>query len=192
MATRNSHGRTLLLRKFQARNDAEYFSRTGRLRPLTDSVIDGTVDVYTDGSASQGRAGCGVFFGTNSPRNIACAFPFDNHTNNRAELYAIYLAICAVSDMHPRRLRIHTDSRYSINALTTWRDAWTRTSFKDNTIANRELVEMVWARMDTVSFAIEFVWVRGHAGSHGNHGADALANAGRALVPTTTNNTTTT
>ena len=186
MAVRNSHGRTLLLRKFQERDDAAYFSRCGRMRTVVaqrggEEEAEGIIDVYTDGSASQGWAGCGVFFYTGSPMNVSSAFPFENHTNNRAELYAIFLAIHTVRRNKPRtrRLRVHTDSQYSINALTTWREAWTRSSFKGDTIANRDIVEMLWVEMDAASFAIEFVWVSGHSGIRGNHEADALANEGR-------------
>ena len=53
--------------------------------------------VYTDGSCvgngkRGAKAGCGVFFGDNDPRNLSIPLPFKagyQPTNQRAEIYVI-------------------------------------------------------------------------------------------------------
>jgi len=204
-AVRNCAGKTLRYKKFHVRADAEFFARYGRAPSFIAERIPGRIVVYTDGSSRAGvTAGCGVFFDVGSPFNLAEPFTIGKRSNNRAELWAIKRAIDIVEsssasfDCAADVLVIHTDSSYSINALTVWRNEWQTTNFRDGTIANRDIIEQVWATIDNCSYSVEFEWVSGHAGIIGNEHADVLAKEGadktttRIPSPTAATATTTT
>ena len=168
-------------KKFQTMEDAEYFAQRGRLRnDDRDNVI------YTDGSAlvdaksGKKRAGIGVYFGRGSPLNLAEAFLKPPLTNNRAELYAIHRAIEVAEENYPANseLVILTDSSYARDALGKWRELWEQSNFRDNSIANRDLIEPLWERMDQSAIKWTLEWVSGHSGVQGNEEADRLANVG--------------
>ena len=86
-------------------------------------------------------------------------------TNNIAELTAIDRALdLAGSDATKRRLRIHTDSAYSIGVLSKgWKAK-----------ANQELIARMRRRLATLP-NVEFVKVAGHAGIPENERCDELA-----------------
>ncbi len=98
-------------------------------------------------------------------------------TNNRMELTAVIEALATLK----RRsvVTIYTDSAYVKNGITTWIHGWKargwRTADK-KPVKNAEL----WERLDTLNagHAVQWRWVKGHAGDPGNERADALANRG--------------
>ena len=122
--------------------------------------------VYVDGSCfdngySGARAGAGVYFGENDPRNIAAPVP-GAQTNNRGEVLAISLAL----QREPHApLEIRTDSLW---ALKCAQKLW-----KAN--KNLDLLQDLWALL--VGRDVVFTWVKGHE-SPENLKADALAKQG--------------
>jgi ribonuclease HI len=99
-------------------------------------------------------------------------------TNNRMELTAAAAALEALS--RPCRVRLHTDSEYLRNGVTRWVSGWVRRNWRNaggDPVANMDL----WRRvLDAAKpHAIEWVWVRGHAGDAMNERADTLATAAR-------------
>ena len=84
------------------------------------------IKVYTDGACSNNgkpdaRAGYGVWFGEDDPRNAS--EPFDGlQTNNRAELLAIVKALSILREdiENGVPVRIFSDSSYSIRCCTTY------------------------------------------------------------------------
>ncbi|MBO0831428.1 MAG: ribonuclease HI, partial [Actinobacteria bacterium] len=98
-------------------------------------------------------------------------------TNNRMELMAAIQALESLT--RPSHVRLHTDSSYLRNGITSWLRSWKRNSWRT---ASRQPVknEDLWRRLDAVAtrHQIEWLWVRGHAGDPGNERADALANLG--------------
>ena len=88
------------------------------------------IKVYTDGSClKNGRqgavAGIGVYFGRGDPRNISLPY-LNKPTNNRAEMTAILEAYKALGEEISRgeRVKIYTDSNYTINCFTKWAGSW--------------------------------------------------------------------
>ena len=74
---------------------------------------------------------------------------------------------------------IYTDSEYVRNGITSWIHNWKARGWKT---ADRKPVKNVelWQRLDELAgqHAVQWRWVRGHAGDPGNERADALANRG--------------
>ena len=91
-----------------------------------------TVHVYTDGACrnngQQGaRAGYGVYFGEDHALNVSARVEGDHQTNQVAELMAIRVAHERIhAHMPGSQVVVHTDSKYSIDCLTTWHTNWER------------------------------------------------------------------
>ena len=98
-------------------------------------------------------------------------------TNNRMELMAVISALGALKQ--PSRVKLHLDSQYVKNGISTWIHDWKRRGWKT---ADKKPVknEDLWRRLDEAvqGHDIEWIWVKGHAGDPGNEKADALANRG--------------
>lgn len=149
---------------------------------LDDSPTDGRHIVYTDGASSGNgyhgaKAGYGVFWGDNDPRNQGGPLPGDRQTNQRAELYAMIRAI--EQDIKGENvLEIRTDSQYSINCVDTWSKSWIKNGWKSSKgtpVENADLVKQLLALRKSRPGKIEFVYVPGHRGVYGNEKADQLA-----------------
>ncbi len=129
------------------------------------------VVVYTDGSCvgngyHGARAGAGVYFGEDDPRNLACGVP-GLQTNNRGEVFAILKAL----EREPvAPLDILTDSQWAINCITR---KWKAT-------ANLDMLKQVWTALEGRD--VVFTWVRGHAKNPGNEAADELARQGASIT----------
>jgi ribonuclease HI len=100
-------------------------------------------------------------------------------TNQRAELAAILRALqLAPPDQN---VMIITDSTYSINCLTKWKDGWIRNGWKNSkgvSVLNQDLIKGVLAKIEERKkrgVRTSFEWVKGHAQSPGNIEADKLA-----------------
>ncbi len=141
--------------------------------------------VYTDGACinngkSNAKAGMGVFFSENDPRNISKKVD-GKQTNNTAELGAVYEALCVLVDdiRDNENICIITDSEYVIKCCTTYGkkcqlDNWT----KD--IPNKELVKTLFTAFDNYK-NLSLQHIDAHTGrqdihSLGNEQADRLAN----------------
>ncbi|KAF8433511.1 ribonuclease H-like domain-containing protein [Boletus edulis BED1] len=143
--------------------------------------------VYCDGACKgNGQpgsvAGIGVWWGHGDPRNISERCP-GGQTNNRAELIAI-VRILETTPRLKRRLLIKTDSKYSIQCVTSWIFNWMRNGFlaaDGKPVKNRALIRYLAALLHVrrkTSQTVEFKHVRGHVGIEGNEAADQLANLG--------------
>jgi ribonuclease HI len=158
----------------------------------TDEVIP-EISVYTDGACSNNgkkyaRAGVGVFFGENDPRNVSRELS-GNKTNNIAELSAIIIAYYVLEDeiSEGKAIMIYTDSQYAMRCCTTYgkkmaKKGWCkkRGPKKGQPIPNKELVQRAYELFKGKT-NIQFKHVRAHTGlndkhSVGNAGADRLAN----------------
>lgn len=112
-------------------------------------------------------------------RNIAEALEGEPQTNQRAELAAIMRAL----EVAPvgQNVMIITDSTYSIDCLTKWKDSWIRNGWKTakgENVQNQDLIRGTLARIQERKKAgakTDFEWVKGHAQSPGNISADMLA-----------------
>ena len=148
--------------------------------------------VYTDGSSlangKQGsRAGLGVYFGDNDPRNISERLQGEPQTNQRAELQAMFRAMEAVP--LNESIRIYSDSQYSINCVTQWAASWKKKGWVTATgqeVKNQDIIRVILDKMQERSSKggqTMFQWVKGHATNKGNIAADRLAvNGARQLL----------
>lgn len=140
------------------------------------------VDIFTDGACkgNPGVGGWGALLRTRGHQREL--FGGEAHTtNNRMELMG---AIAALEALTRRcHVRLHTDSKYVHQGITTWLDGWKQRGWKT---ADKKPVknEDLWRRLDALAMQheIEWIWVKGHAGHAGNEHADVLANKGVALV----------
>lgn len=140
------------------------------------------VDIYADGACkgNPGPGGWGVLFRITTPEKSAekelCGGE-PSTTNNRMELTA---AIEALSSLKRQcRVRLHTDSKYVIDGITSWIAGWQRRGWKTadgKPVKNEDL----WRKLDEAraQHEVEWIWVKGHAGHEGNERADKLANQG--------------
>lgn len=138
------------------------------------------VEIYTDGACSgnPGPGGWGAllrFDGTEKELKGGAR----ETTNNRMEMTA---AIEALSALKRRcRVRLHTDSTYLKDGITSWIHNWKRNGWK--TAAKKPVKnEDLWRQLDALlaDHEIEWHWVKGHAGHPENERADELARAGMA------------
>jgi ribonuclease HI len=95
-------------------------------------------------------------------------------TNNRMELMAAIRAIEAVK--RPCQIRLHTDSEYLRQGITSWIHSWKARGWKT---ADKKPVKNVdlWQRLERAIEAhdVHWHWVKGHSGHKENERADELA-----------------
>jgi len=139
-----------------------------------------TVDVFTDGACSgnPGPGGWGAILRYGAVEKELSGGEAAT-TNNRMELMAAIAAIEAMKST--THVRLHTDSQYVKNGITTWIHNWKRTGWKTSDKKPVKNVDL-WQRLDAAvkSHKVEWIWVRGHDGHVENERADALA---RAAIP---------
>nr|WP_298682085.1 ribonuclease HI [uncultured Dongia sp.] len=139
-----------------------------------------TVDVFTDGACSgnPGPGGWGALLRYGAVEKELSGGEAAT-TNNRMELMAAIAAIEAMKTT--THVRLHTDSQYVKNGITTWIHNWKRTGWKTSDKKPVKNVDL-WQRLDAAlkNHKIEWIWVKGHAGHVENERADALA---RAAIP---------
>ena len=139
---------------------------------------DNAVDAFTDGACSgnPGPGGWGVLLRWNGTEKELKGGEPDT-TNNRMELLAAIQALEALK--RTVTIRLHTDSQYVKNGITTWIHGWKKNGWKTaakDPVKNEDL----WRRLDDLvaQHNVEFHWVKGHAGHVENERADQLARDG--------------
>ena len=135
------------------------------------------VDIFSDGACSgnPGPGGWGAILRYRGQERELSGFE-PATTNNRMELMGAIAAIEALK--RPCRVRLHTDSRYVRDGITTWIHDWKRRNWRTadkKPVKNVDLWKRLAAAMEP--HQVEFIWVRGHAGHAENERADALARA---------------
>jgi ribonuclease HI len=137
-----------------------------------------TLEIYTDGACrgNPGPGGWGALLRQGGTEKALWGGESPT-TNNRMELTAVIRALEALK--RPVAARVHTDSQYVKNGITSWIHGWKRNGWKT---ADRKPVKNVdlWQELDRLAaqHRLEWIWVKGHAGDPGNEAADQLANRG--------------
>lgn len=136
------------------------------------------VEAFTDGACrgNPGPGGWGVllrFGGHEKELNGGEA----HTTNNRMELSAAIEALKALSESC--HVTLTTDSTYVRDGITQWVSKWKANGWKTaakKPVKNQDL----WIALDEhcQRHAVDWQWVKGHAGHPENERADQLANAG--------------
>lgn len=158
---------------------------TGLDRKPTFSKKEPYAVVYTDGASSNNgkshaRAGYGVYWGDNDPRNVSARLKGERQTNQRAEAMAVLHVLEKTKDSR-QPLEIRTDSQYVINASTVWCKNWIKKNWvasNGKEVQNRDLFEPIVNLIKHRQAEVKFTYVPGHSGFEGNEKADQLAVAG--------------
>ncbi|WP_293661130.1 ribonuclease HI [Rhodoferax sp. OV413] len=139
------------------------------------------VVIYTDGACkgNPGPGGWGVLL--RSPDGVEkelCGGERET-TNNRMEMMAVIEALAVLK--RPCDVTLFLDSQYVLKGITEWLPGWKAKGWK--TAAKQPVKNVdLWQRLDALvassGHAIDWRWVKGHAGDPGNERADALANKG--------------
>ncbi|XP_072553176.1 ribonuclease H1 isoform X2 [Salminus brasiliensis] len=172
-----------------------YETTSKRFKPIEETSATASTDgftymgdavvVYTDGCCSgngrQGaRAGIGVYWGPDHPLNVAERLS-GRQTNQRAELQAACKALEQARDMNIKKLVLYTDSKFTINGITSWVKNWKINGWRLKTgkeVLNKE----DFKKLDQLNEELKVIWlhISGHAGYKGNEEADRLSREGAA------------
>jgi len=162
------------------------------------------IEVFTDGSFIKNKygnikCGYGVYFPNNELPNISESLELEPKTNQRAELYAIYVALKNIIDnLNFKQINIYTDSEYSLNSLTKWaynweKNGWIGSNKKD--IKNQDIIKPTFDILKKYKGMINIIHVYSHTGkkdklSINNDIADKLAvdGANKTINNNTNNN----
>lgn len=97
-------------------------------------------------------------------------------TNNRMELRAAIEALTALKQACA--VEFHTDSNYLRDGITKWLAGWQRNGWQTKSkqpVKNEDLWRQLAAAV--TRHAVNWHWVKGHAGDAGNERCDELATA---------------
>ena len=142
---------------------------------MSEPARKGEVEIFTDGACSgnPGPGGWAALLRYNGTERELSGGESQT-TNNRMELMAAIRALEALS--RPVKARLHTDSQYVRDGITSWLPRWKVRGWKT---ADKKPVKNVdlWQRLDAAAAAhdIDWVWVRGHSGHPENERVDKLA-----------------
>lgn len=139
----------------------------------------GATVAYTDGACkgNPGAGGWGAHLIFSDGRTQDLYGGAAQTTNNRMELMGAIQAL--INSPREVTLEIWTDSSYVKDGISEWITNWKKRGWKTaskKSVANQDL----WQQLDELrqGRAVEWHWVKGHAGHAGNEKADELANLG--------------
>jgi ribonuclease HI len=162
-----------------------------------DSIRDyyEIINVYTDGSCMKKKNGIICGYGIHFPQkiygDISEPFIHGKRTNNRAELFAILIAIKIVTENFCfNELRIHTDSEYSRKSFTIWIKKWKVNNWMSSAkkpVENQDIIKQIDNYLTKYKGTINIIWVKGHSKgddphTKGNNVADELARNGAIMT----------
>lgn len=135
------------------------------------------VEIYTDG-ACRGNPGPGGWAAVlrSGAHEKTLQGSAAQTTNNRMELTAALSALQALT--RPASVVVYTDSKYVQQGISEWLPSWRARGWKTagkKPVKNLDLWQAL--HQATTGHAIEWRWVRGHAGNPYNEMVDQLANA---------------
>ena len=134
------------------------------------------VTLFTDGACrgNPGPGGWGAYLIFKDKEKSLYGFE-DDTTNNRMELMAAIQGLKALN--RSCTIELKTDSKYVLQGITEWMPGWKKNGWK--TAAKKPVKNVdLWQLLDNevTRHQVNWHWVKGHAGIHGNEMADQLAN----------------
>ena len=139
------------------------------------------IRIYCDGACSgnPGNAGSGLAIYSNKKNPVLLHGAYEEDgTNNIAELNALYQALIIARQSNSKNIiTIYSDSKYSIDCITTWAYGWKAKGWtkKGGEIKNLELIKEAHQLYERLKDKIEIKHVKGHSGVEGNELADRMA-----------------
>ena len=139
------------------------------------------ISIYCDGACSgnPGKSGSGLAVYKNGTKPTLYYGNYEKHgTNNTAELKALYKALLLANEINTsEKVMILSDSKYSIDCISTWAYGWKRNGWtkKSGEIKNLELIKNAHNLYEQIKDNIIIKHVKGHAGVEGNELADRMA-----------------
>lgn len=134
-----------------------------------------SVEIFTDGACSgnPGPGGWGAILRYKQVEKELSGFDAMT-TNNRMEMTAVIEALHALKEAC--HVVVCTDSQYLRDGITSWIHKWKRNGWQTSgkePVKNKDL----WVALDEAvrRHAVEWIWVKGHAGHPENERCDALA-----------------
>ena len=143
---------------------------------------ENVVELFTDGACSgnPGPGGWGAILRWRGSEKELSGGDAAT-TNNRMELMAAIEGLRALK--RPAQVRVWTDSVYVRDGITKWIHGWKRSGWKTadkKPVKNVDLWQALLAAAEP--HAVEWRWIKGHAGHPENERADALARGAIASV----------
>ena len=152
----------------------------GPALPARPAIRRPQVVIYTAGACKghPGPGGWGAWLSAEGHDKELCGGEALT-TNNRMELTAVIEALASLK--RTCEVTLHTDSQYVRKGITEWIHGWKQRGWKT---ADKKPVKNVdlWQKLDSLRtlHAVDWRWVKGHAGDPGNERDDGLANRGAA------------
>lgn len=187
-------------KSFKTRREAEEFLGISKsdsvkndltkiqVKEIKDSPSTDFLKVYTDGSHSAGNGGVGIVIvgsGDVVIKELSIKVAEYPTTNQRAELYGIYLTMFNIFTMSSKNVEIITDSEYSVNIYNNWIHNWIKNNWKTSSgeeVKNSDIIiktHDLLKKCEKEGIKITIKWVKGHSTNYFNNLADKLAVAGR-------------
>ena len=165
----------------QSKDDDNKQQTTKKQKPVTNNQQH-TLAIYCDGACqgNPGKAGSGLAIYDNRKSNPTLLYGDYNPkgTNNTAELKALYKALLlALGYDGGGRVTIYSDSKYSIDCITTWAYGWKRNGWKKRggEIKNLDMIKLTHKLYEDIKERVAIKHVKGHSGVEGNELADRMA-----------------
>jgi ribonuclease HI len=124
-------------------------------------------------------AGIGVFFRDGHPLNMSDRVS-GCQTNNRAEILAIVYAIEGVAASGCKKVKVRTDSQFTIDCVKQWMPTWKQNGWKKSNgdrLPNEDEIKLLDKAINKMNEVI-LEHVPGHSGNYGNNQTDKLAKQG--------------
>jgi len=147
----------------------------------TNNQENTNISIYCDGACSgnPGKSGSGLALYKNNEKPILYYGNYEaNGTNNTAELKALYKALQLANEIKTQeQVMILSDSKYSIDCISTWAYGWKRNGWtkKGGEIKNLDLIKNAHNLYEQIKNKITIKHVKGHACIEGNELADRMA-----------------
>lgn len=134
------------------------------------------VVIYTDGACrgNPGPGGWGVYLHYQGNEKKLNGYEAET-TNNRMELTAAIESLRVLK--RACEIELYTDSKYVMQGIKEWIENWKKNNWK--TAAKKDVKNVdLWRALDkeAARHRVNWHWVKGHSGNHGNEIADQLAN----------------
>ena len=98
-------------------------------------------------------------------------------TNNEMEMLALINALLQAAKVSAP-ITIVSDSKYVLDTVTNWMYNWVANGWRKSSgeIANLKAWQQIYTLIQPIAPRLSFIWVKGHATSHGNITVDQLLN----------------